>query len=94
MNYREYVRLCDRHGYEGKRRMFLAREAYMHKALDHLGIEHTRRLPAVQARPDLLRVPVRVLKRWAMRACRETVPRSELFTGPRLAMWRRQRLAS
>jgi len=89
MNYRQYLRICDAHGYSDERRNQLALECLLHLRVDHITIEMTREQPVVQAHPDLLRVPPRRMKRWAARAARETLPPEDVVRGSAKVMARR-----
>jgi len=98
VDYREYVKICTALGYVGIALPLLAREALLPRARHLRGNRHAgpqvRALPAFQAHPEVLRVPARRLKRWAMRAFREVFPREQLMHGPALTMMRRQRVIS
>lgn len=79
MNYQQYVKACDAFGFTGKRRYHVARMAIMPAVFR--GNPHTlsnlRLMPVFAAHPELLRVPLRVLKKWGARAAKETLPRAE-----------------
>lgn len=88
MDYRQYLRICEAFGYTDGARPQLARSAAL--AASRAATPHTlpnlRQVDVFKSHPELLRVPVRRLNRWARRAMVETIPRSERWTGPLRAM--------
>jgi len=98
MNYTQYLTICFWFKYRAERRDQLARTALLFLCRGYAMPSPPP--PGFAAHPEILRVPIRRLKRWATRAIRETVPVCKIggvsgrVKGPRLALIRSQRLYS
>lgn len=100
MNYRQFFAACIEHKQDP---MYTARSALVPRVLfrkqpnvrlDVLCQSIAASNSVLRMHPDIFRTSTKLLKRWATRAMRATVPRKQRFTGPALAMFMRQRIAS